>query len=195
VLDVYDYLKTRVVADSKWLDRLILSAMVVSLAIIAAKALGGGSFKLGDTEVPTKYAWIVFSGFSVIHLYLACLIIKSSHKLWQDSSTPADTFLKLTAEGGVLLRGLVPRVSRRMRGETYIFKMPFSDLTIWPSYLAIILLMAAVVPFSVNPFERFYLLTLIGLLLAYVNWRIAANWLVALSDLTLPKTNLFTMPG
>ena len=182
-----DFFKARVVADSKWMDWLIFSSAAIALVTIADKALGGTSFKVGDVEIPTSYAWVVFVGLTAVHLYLAWLIISSSHTLWKQSATAVDAFRQITAEGGLLLRGLVPRITyRKGKDGKYLFKMPSTDLTIWPSYALMILVVAAVIPFSLRPFGTFYIIAIVALFLEYVNWRIAANWLVALSDLNLP---------
>jgi hypothetical protein len=108
-----DFFKARVVADSKWMDWLIFSSAAIALVTIADKALGGTSFKVGDVEIPTNYAWVVFVGLTAVHLYLACLIISSSHTLRKQSPTAVDAFRQITAEGGLLLRGLVPRITYR----------------------------------------------------------------------------------
>jgi hypothetical protein len=180
-----NHLQEAVVNNSNWVDKVLLSGIILAGMIVILKITDKAVFKWGDVELRTDKAWIVGVLFSLAHLYTTWLFVKSIHTLWKagNQENCQAAFNKVTSSGGLFVRGLMPRV-KIVHG---VYQMSWSDPSTLISHLAVLLIIPAVVPFDLSHPLRFLLYLGISLILMVFNWIVGSNWAIALSQLTVER--------
>ncbi len=180
----------------KWLDRVLTSGSSLAGIVVLLKLLGFAEFQwVGIKFTPASawiigYAWVLFCLFTIAHYYVASLAINSLHKLWLNSSVEESerTFSQVTRTGNIFVRGLLPRTKHfRTAIGLYLYEMRIDDPTAWVSYLSSVLLMLAMVPFDLSNIGTFAIISVLAAYAVVMNWLIGSNWIVALSELVIPR--------
>jgi hypothetical protein len=184
--DKSNHFQEAVVNNSNWVNKVLIAGEVLAGTIILLKLTGKTTFKWGDVEINTDKAWIIFLLFSLAHVYTAWLFIKSIHELWKTHNQEEcqTTFNKVISSGGLFVRGLIPR-TKKIRG---IYQMTWSDPSTMISHLAALLLIPAIIPFDVSNRLRFILYIVTALIVMVFNWIVGSNWAIALSQLTVDRS-------
>jgi hypothetical protein len=89
-----------------------------------------------------------FGLFTLAHFYTALLLLRSTHRLWRDESeeSQARTFDKVSATGGLFVRGMLPSVD--LRKIVWLQGINPHDPSTWLTRATSILLLLAIIPFS-----------------------------------------------
>lgn len=169
-----------VISTATWIDKLVSTALVVAIVVVATKITAGAKFKIPgiDVEFDTGYTWVIFTAFTLAHLYVTVLFIKACRTLFRTDYTNAKpTWEELTRSGPLLFRGLMPRL---LPQNGRIAVMRWDDPTTWLAHGGAVLFFAAIIPFS-----SFSLLSIAtALIITLVNWILGSNWVIAASELT-----------
>jgi hypothetical protein len=173
--DNSDLLRDAVVNNSKSIDRVLWTFLILEIAFVYLKLTKKGTFSWGGVEVNTTGVWTVsfFLLLTLAHLYTMLRFYQSARKCSEASSDDERerTFLRVTSSGGLFVRGLIPRTRI---GNVY--KMEWRDLTTIPSYLAAFGIIFAIVPFDFSNCTVFLKYLFIGLLIMVINWFIGSRW-------------------
>lgn len=185
-----DYLGEALIENVKWLNTIIWTATIAVTSILILKLLGKTEFKWSglDITISLDQSWIVFVLLTVAHLYVAMLTVRSARDIWKAQTSNqqrVNTYFTVVNSGNILIRGMIPRVhyTEDLFGIRWL--MVLKDPTTWASYLLGLLFLLAVVPFQSFQLTRAVLLPVGGVLL-WINWRAGANWIIAISQLSLP---------
>lgn len=183
--DNSDLLQDAVVNNSKSIDRVLWTFLILEIAFVYLKLNKKGTFSWGGVEVNTTGVWPVsfFMLLTLAHLYATLRFHQSAGKCSEASSDDERqrTFLRVTSSGGLFVRGLIPRTERI--GNAY--KMKWRDLTRVPSYLVALGIIFAIVPFDFSSRMTFFEYFGVAIVIMVINWFIGSRWAVTLSQLTV----------
>lgn len=176
--------ETAVLENAKWADAVIWAMGAVSGVVVLLKLTGAKQFKWQDVTLSTDQAWIVLLLLSVGHIYAGVLLIRSLRAYWPKSTTDQRhmLFAKISATGGILVRGMVARTE--FDEESFVrieYRMHPSDPTAWAALVGLSLMLGAIVPFRID--REALVLAYASLFIAQANWIMGSHWLLALSDL------------
>lgn len=182
-----NHLQEAVVHNADWVNRVLVSGTGIAGVVVLLKILGHSEFEWQDVKISVQGAWLVFTLFTFAHGYAAWLLIRSTHTLWASNAPKEaeETFLKVSSTGSLFVRGMIPRTKRIQHGDGYIYLMDPKDPSTWLAHGAVILMIAATIPFKLGVATIF--LALGSLVLSFVNWQIGSHWVIALSELTVPN--------
>jgi hypothetical protein len=176
------------IENARWLDKVLAAGTSLAGLIVLLKLTGATEFEWNSAKLSTDSAWVVFVLFSVAHLYTAWLFIRSLNVLWAEDTleTSKQVFDEVTSTGGIFVRGLLPRTYyAKNRLGMYIYEMKSDDPSTWVTYGAAAVLIGAITPFDISNLNTFLILLTASFFIAYFNWMVGANWIVALSELTI----------
>ncbi|CAB1084996.1 hypothetical protein D1AOALGA4SA_12493 [Olavius algarvensis Delta 1 endosymbiont] len=169
-----------VISLASWINKIIVTGLVFSLAVVASKLTAGATFKVPGTDVQLKtgYAWIVFAVFTVAHAYVTILFVRACRYLFrEDHANAKSTWKELSRNGPLFFRDMMPRL---LSDGSRVAIMRWDDMTTWLAHAAAMLIFAAMVPFS-N-------LTTLGfvpaVVLTFINWLLGGKWVIAASELS-----------
>jgi hypothetical protein len=188
-----------VLANVAWLDRLVWSAIILSAGVLAASFAGFQELNWTNIHIRFTQAWILFVLLTIGHLYVTILTCVSISRLFHQATAPdrARVFRQVAATGGLLVRGLLPRVTRRrLAGGVYLYPMSVSDPSSWAAGLVAILMLVACARSGIGGSGRL-VSWLWGAACAACNWLIASYWIIGLSELVLtdPEQRLLARVG
>ena len=165
-----ELLQLRVTESLKWLDGVLWAQVTIGGAAIIAKLLGLATFEFAGSDVNLADAWVIFLILTAAHWYCAVMFARSVAQAADDllSVDKKEVFLRVTATGGLFVRGMIPR--RAEHSDSLDLRIHPSDLSGWAALIAMPLLVAAITPFEINDLSL--VLFLAGLFLAHANWLI-----------------------
>jgi hypothetical protein len=181
------YIIRAVYENMRWLNNTFLIFYIFAIVIIILKINGVESPLVNAL---TANSYLVVLTFSVVHFYVTWLLISSIYTLWRTKSFDIclQTFREITVTGNILVRGLIPRTETLGRTRTFTFyRMRHEDPSAWVALLSAIIIIATVVPFHIGNFIVFIVLVALSGILLVINWVIGSNWIVALSELSIPQ--------
>jgi len=176
-------LEDAVMASTDWVNRVLTGGLILSGVVVLLKLTGKSQFKWADVEFSLSSAWMVFALFTLAHFYTALLLLRSTHRLWRDGTpeSKARTFDKVSATGGLFVRGMLPSVD--LRKIVWVQGINPHDPSTWLTRAASILLLLAIVPFAKVASLSFLLYAFVAVLIMSVNWLIGSLWLVSIAEL------------
>lgn len=181
--------------DVKWLNRIVSAGTLVVVSVVVLKWLGTATFKWQGISFSVRDTWIVLLLMTVVHAYVAVLVVRSAHRVWGEATDQQrrKIYDSLSAKGNALIRGIVPQIVAKRGGAAPRRLMSLDDPTTWVSYVLAVTFVAAIVPVpnSLEAVSRDLPFWLTAILLLWANWRIAANWIVAITELSLPGDQAF----
>jgi hypothetical protein len=172
-------LMERVVNNFNSVDRVLKFFLTLAALTCLLKLTNKLTLSISGVEVPTKWAWGVFTVFTFVHLFNTWRFQQSSRSLLQQSSTSdrQNVFDRITSSGGPWVRNLVPR---RKRGHFY--RMKLRDPSTLFSYGAAVLMLIAIIQFDLDHPWRATKYFLVALAIVIANWLIGSRWAVTLSE-------------
>jgi hypothetical protein len=167
----------------------------VTVSIVVLKMIGTKNFKWQNIEFSISDSWIVLLLLTLAHLYVGILVIRSAHALWKDAPHEkcVESYNDLVATGNILIRGLVPRVNYFSSDHFGLptFSMALDDPATWSACALGLLILAAAIPFQrAQTFVEVEFVSF-AVLLLLINWRVGANWIVAISALSDERDKAF----
>ncbi len=185
-----EQLEAAVVENAKWVNRVLVGGAAIAGSIIVLKLSGVQSFQWSKLSFRTDLAWLVFLVITVAHAYAAWLLVGSAHSLWRARSAihSSRAFQRVSKTGGLFLRGLLPRTDyRRTVLGYYRYQMRWRDPTTWISLMAGLAVAVAIAPFDFVDLPRAIGPAGLAIALPFVNWKLGANWAIAVSELSLHR--------
>jgi hypothetical protein len=184
-------LEEAVVENAKWVNTVLVAGNTIAATIVLMKLLSDeDSFSFAGVELPLDYAWLVMVFFSAAHFYTTVLLVGSCHTLWKTSSHPtySTALHKIQSTGGLFMRGMIPRTERiKERPDSYVIEMKFYDPTTWLAFGSAALILLALLDYSPTLLSDYIVHSAVALAIIALNWKIGAHWVIALSELSLPK--------
>jgi MFS family permease len=174
--------------------RVLLTGSIVSLVVIIGKLFGRNEdLKVGDISIPLQYAWLVFVVLTIAHGFTASFLVLAIRRFIEGESSEDERqqiFDEVKAESNPFIYGLIPRSTPRRPGSRR-YSMDKSDPSTWIAYFALILLVAAILPWHVgsdgswewSTNGKSWLLVALAMVLGAVNWLIGSVWVIVLSQL------------
>lgn len=179
-----DLVEDAVVNNSKSIDTVLWTFFVLEFAFVYLKLTKKEVFSWGGVEVVTTEGWrvIFFALLTVAHWYTTWRLLQSVKRFLEMSGSEERerAFLRVTSSGGLFTRGMLPRTM----GKWNINWIKGLDLTRFPSYLAALGIVAAIVPFHPHGCTTLITYWSVALLIMIINWLIGSKWAVTLSGLT-----------
>lgn len=176
-------LQERVVNNFNSIDRVLKFFLPLAGLTCILKFTNKLTLSVNGLELPTKWAWAVFIVFTFAHLFTTWRFQQSAKQFVQHSnaSDRQNAFDKITSSGGPWVRNLIPR---RKRGHLYRMKWRHDPSTVI-SYLAAVVVVAAIIQFDFDHPWRVAKYSLIALVIVIFNWLIGSRWAVTLSELAM----------
>jgi hypothetical protein len=181
--ETQEFAELAVIENSKWVDRVLWTQAAVGLTVVIGKFMGVTEFEWQHVKFNVSTAWFVFLLLTIAHLYASLLLIKSLRRFWDcsDAHSRRALFAKITATGGIFVRGLVARTE--YDGTLFVrYRMSPSDPSAWAALMGSAFLVASIIPFSLS--KSMWWMLLVAFAITQVNWSIGSHWVIALSDLT-----------
>ncbi len=149
--------QTAVVENSKWVDAVVFTGGAIAGASVVGKSLGVRTIDVFNSQIPVTTIWIALAALTVGHFYTAWLLNRSICILWSRGTQKQcqGAFQEITAKGGLLVRGLSPRVDGRKRFGVRVIEMRVDDPSTWAAHALAVLSIAAIVPFDLSDRDFF----------------------------------------
>ncbi|NJL41502.1 MAG: hypothetical protein HC899_36015 [Leptolyngbyaceae cyanobacterium SM1_4_3] len=184
-----NHLETAIVENGKWVDKVFATGAAISTIILTLKFINVSEFEWNGVTVSvenTRFLISICVAFTVAHWYASRLLIRSILEFWKLKSHEDRIKLleTLRATGGLLVRGFIPRERARIRKDLYIYTFNIKDYTFWVSYGCIAVLLLAISPWNLSN-KAFLFLLVTAIATAIINWKIASDWIVALTEISL----------
>lgn len=183
-------LQKRVVKNAEAITGLLWIGCGIALGAVLAKLFGGEQIQVQGVEVNLNQVWIVFVAFTVAHWFLGWSLGQSIRHL-QQNATPEQglqVWCYLKGEGNIFVRNMLPRRRAPWGIKFPGFEISGRDPAGWVANAAVLLLVAASVPFCLSCLRSSLLSSLIpeiALFLAIINWLIGGMWMTRLSGLVM----------
>jgi hypothetical protein len=182
----FSYNQRAVIENAKWVDKVLFSGVTLAGIAVVAKLLGLKEIEFQTLKISTDYAWIIAVVFTIAHFYTAWLLRRAIVRLL--STEPEDkcleVFSEVTLEGGIFVRGIIPRIeiTNRILGIP-IYKMRIDDPSTWAAHVLAIVVIAGITPFDTSNDRYFAGMLLLAVAITASNWLIGSVWIVMLSAL------------
>lgn len=177
-----------VVHAAQWIDRVLWAGLCLCTLVAVLKLTGSASFVWQGVEVETALSWVPLLGFTLAHVYVAIIFVRATERLWEVGSAHdrIAAYDHVTAKGGLFVRGMSARVEYRIYNNRWrVYDMSLRDPTTYVAVGSAVLVLVAVIPFQHEDSAVQAALAVVGVAIAFLNWRIGAVWITALSALTL----------
>lgn len=184
-----DYLSRSVIANAKWIDKVLWVGTLVCLTVILLRLLGGDTFTFLNVKIALEHTWIVIVILTACHLYATVMFKISARKLWieRDESVCLNVWHIVTVDGGMFMRGMKPRLLPESGENAPMGNEPAT----WLTHICAFCLFFAIVPFELSPSFRIAL----AFILTMMNWFIGSHWAIALSELSISKDKSILLAG
>ncbi len=186
--DALNHLQRKAIEDAKWVDKVLTGDASIAGIIVLLKILNLNVYVLNGITFKPENFWVIAVLFTTAHAYVTLLLIRSLYELWKDGSLARNkaVYENITETGGIFIRGLSPRVTFiTYFGFFRVYIMDSFDPSTWVSHGAILLLMAAIIPWDLSHLSQNIFYWCMAIVIAVLNWLIGGTWSVALSSLTL----------
>jgi hypothetical protein len=164
-------------------------------SVVAARFLGYDKISVHDLKIPLNYVVVIIFIGTGFHVFWAQFIIAGLNKLADDEFKDprhlwlAMLFDEIHTNKGLFLRGLVAR-SQPVRKGSRVALMAIDDPTTWLSYGLALLTILAIIPWWIDnglrwaePWWVAPAYATMAIILAVINWRVGALWIVMLSKM------------
>jgi hypothetical protein len=181
----------QIVSATRNAAKLLLIGWFAAIAIVVAKLLSHSStISVGGIDFPVRHAWVLVSVLTAAHLFVSYFLIQAIRNYLADDPDQEQRKAildEIKAESNPFVHGLIPRVKASgPRGVWH--RMQVSDPSAWVAYVASLVLVAALLPWSAAPgglrWETgpgLWVFTGLAMILVEVNWLAGSAWIVWLS--------------
>lgn len=178
-----ELLQRAVKANAAWIDKVLVSGALIAVSVIFLRLIGGDSLTFQGIKIPLQHAWAILALVTFLHCYAMVLFVQSARRLWQvaDETQCAAAWHELTAEGGLFMRGMQPRLLGANSSTAPMGNEPAT----WMTHLCAIALVGAIIPYELTLDWR----TFAAIALTVLNWSFGSRWAIALSELSTSKGN------
>lgn len=178
-----------VAAGARWVDAVLWTGAVAVLVTLACYVTGQTEFSVLGATLSLRHGWLMFLLLTLAHLYTAALLVRGVRQFWSTASVAEGeaVFKQVTQAGGLFMRGMKPRVFGE-KGDAVVVTP--SDPAYWVGAAFCVLLFVAVL-LPAPSLQTFVLAALI----ARINWIIGSQWAIALSELTIPRSQSQYLSG
>ena len=186
----YKVFAKEVRGNMKWVNRVLVTGTTVIGMIVLLKLTGATSYNWNDVRISTDDSWLIALALTISNFYASFLFFNSIWKLSESKhhDTNRSVFNDLSTTGGLFVRGLIPRLqSRTTISKVHVYKMDMHDPTTWLALGSAILIPLAIIPFSWNGTQEFLRHVILAFTLLWINWKIGATWIIALSRLAISE--------
>ena len=187
-----DEIKTEILENIKWLDKLLWTFITFVMLLATAKILSIARIPIMGLQIRIIYGLILLIPLSIAHYYVAHLLLLSIKKAWAYLTIEERVriFRETQSKSGIFIRGITPRVKvvkykRKIAIEKWMIN--YNEPPIWISTISLGLLFLAVIPWKI-PTSSLNLISVgMALLLVNFNWYIGSHWAVAFAELSTNK--------
>src|SRR5262245_53907895 len=94
------------------ISKVLWAGLLMTIGVILLRMMGEATFDVFGAAIPVDWAWIPLAVFTIFHAVFAAEFLRSARRYWELSTAPgyADLFKDITAEGGLFMRGMTPRI-------------------------------------------------------------------------------------
>lgn len=186
-----EILKKGVESNAAFLSNFLLFFAVLVSTIAGLKLAGKTSFELGEVEIPTNNAWLVFIVLSLVHRVTSGLFFESLYKYRRRcfDTESAQLFEELTSSGPILFRGMLTR--RPIKEGSKFYVLSAKDLTTWVFYTLGCVFLFACFPLDTKTIVSNVTFALMSVYLLVWNWLIGSKWSIALGEMALSRGKTF----
>jgi len=175
-----------VIAAFGWIDKILTLALGASVIVLSTYFLDADQIKVFDITFRREQFWVAALGLTLSHLYASWVAIGACKRLFVSSKVTdrQETYDRVTGAGGIFVCGMIPRSAAE--SHQLFRKMSLSDPTTWLSLATLIAVFLALAPLS-QATSYPSLRSAFAVAICLLNWRMAANWSAALSDMSVSK--------
>lgn len=181
--DYRDYLKKLVANSFKYINIVLISYGSLAGIILLSKIYKITEIEWNNIKIPLSDSWIIFSIFTVAHIYFGWNLIKSLKKVEnvRCDSLRKEIYMEITSSENIFINGLNPRpILSSAISKSLFIKFDKKDLSFWFRAIIQVAVIIAIIDFSkstVFPFLESKTLV-IGLLIVMINSYAGSYYLV-----------------
>jgi len=168
-----------------WLNWLTVATLAFSFSATLFRYFGGGSVSFLGSSIPVETTYFAFIAFTALHLFILNHIVSSCWDAWKNLSTEerVGVYDSLVRNGGIMIKDTESYRDRMYVDASGELRLGTStkESPVWVHMTLVLLSLTALVEFEWSIWTVFQLSFWFALM--SINWKIGANYLMALADL------------
>lgn len=170
--NISDYTRKRILNLVGFLNKILMSFLIVSITFILLALFGKSEFKWLDVGFQLKNCWIVYALLTISHWFIARLLNQTIESVNENAKDKYDELIsEISSSDNIFFIGFIPKISWKRKR-----KLLKKDTNLLLYCLTFVLLFVAVI--MANPTFRSGFL---ALFLTWINVTISTGWVIKLS--------------